>query len=84
VESEVQRQLQTLVANCNSLKKICKGFNLVDELSIVIAQMQTETKTLRSVGARKTAEDFINTLTELCNQLSLETEMKAMTINSNA
>jgi hypothetical protein len=70
IDDEVNRQKQELINKCNKLKSICSGFNLVDELAILIDQMENEAKQLKSIEARKATDDYIKSLKILCNKLS--------------
>ena len=46
-----------LQTKCADLKKICSGFNLVDELHGMLMQLEAESRTLVSIEARYTFGD---------------------------
>ncbi len=55
---------------CYKLKKVCSGFNFVDELFMTISQLESEASMLTSTEARKCADHIIVSLKEMANQLS--------------
>ncbi|CAF3974897.1 unnamed protein product [Rotaria sordida] len=59
---------------CIKIKKICGGFNLVDELYATINLLQLEAKNIKDVNARQQAEEFIQNLTEFCDSLEDDTQ----------
>ncbi|CAF3874103.1 unnamed protein product [Rotaria sp. Silwood1] len=59
---------------CIKIKKICGGFNLVDELYATINLLQLEARNIKDVSARQQAEDFIQNLTEFCDSLRDDTQ----------
>ncbi|CAF1362766.1 unnamed protein product [Didymodactylos carnosus] len=64
---EIQRE-------CVKIKKICGGFNLVDELYATINLLHMEAKNIKDVNARQQAEEFIQNLTEFCDSLEDDTQ----------
>lgn len=66
----------TIYTKCNDLKKICSGFNLVDELHAMLMQLEMEFRTLVSIDARFPILFIVNRLTlstEIPQSLSSET-----------
>jgi predicted GTPase len=70
IEAAVQKEREDVEAKCKELKKICSGFNLVDELYIHIQQLIAEAKNLTSLEARKKAEEYIESLEIFVDTLS--------------
>lgn len=56
--------------HCRAIKAIASGFNLVDELSVVITGLEMESRQLKSVKARESADNAINDLSAFIDQLS--------------
>ena len=56
--------------HCRAIKAIASGFNLVDELSVVITGLEMESRQLKSVKARESANNAINVLSAFIDQLS--------------
>jgi len=59
VDQEIDRQKNELLQYCHEIKKICSGFNLVDELHILIEQLVLDSKSLTSLAAITTANNYI-------------------------
>ncbi len=57
-------------AECQKLKKICSGFNLVDELSDLIDQLKMESKSLVSLEAKDSSNKFIRAISHICNSMA--------------
>ncbi|KYQ93280.1 hypothetical protein DLAC_05939 [Tieghemostelium lacteum] len=70
IDSALKRMTEDIKNSCVELKKLCSGFNLVDELSITLEQLEMEAWKHTSLDARKTANDIIRSITEMVNQLS--------------
>jgi hypothetical protein len=70
IQQEIDNEKQMLLQYCHQLHAICSGFNLVDELSILVMQLEHDARLLQSVDARKAAETYINSLKDVCNKLS--------------
>jgi len=70
IESKIATINDSIKKDCSELKQICSGFNLVDELNDLIHQLQAESKSLTSVEARQTADDFINSIKTIANNLN--------------
>ncbi|KAM9989967.1 hypothetical protein ACTFIY_006005 [Dictyostelium cf. discoideum] len=83
----LNKMTDDIVKSCKELKKICSGFNLVDELQITLNQMEMEAKNSTSFDARKSAEEMIRTIREICDKLnqeeSLKTKKKNITIDES-
>lgn len=70
VEHQIDTLCDKLSRTCHELKKICSGFNFVNELNIMIYQLKRDASLLHSVEARRTADKFISTLEHICDSLS--------------
>jgi hypothetical protein len=70
IKAAIQKEREDVEAKCRELKKICSGFNLVDELHIHIEQLIDEAKNLTSLEARNKAEEYIKSLKVFVNTLS--------------
>ncbi len=70
VDRAISSMNTELVKCCRELKKLCSGFNLVDELHIVLQQLEAEARALNSTDARRTADTFIRSIRQLCDNLS--------------
>ncbi|KAM9953507.1 hypothetical protein ACTFIR_008579 [Dictyostelium discoideum] len=83
----LNKMTDDIVKSCKELKKICSGFNLVDELQITLNQMEMEAKNSTSFDARKSADEMIRTIREICDKLnkeeSLKTKKKNITIDES-
>lgn len=70
---ESQRLLKsaqsTVEEKCKELKRICKRFNIVDELNPVIESLRLRLYTLTTTEARESASAFINSLNHLADGL---------------
>lgn len=55
--------------NCLEIKKICKKYNLTNELYLFIDQLKKDIKNITDINARQNAEDFIKSMTELTQNL---------------
>ena len=55
---------------CRSVKKICKTFNLTDELASVLESLRMEVKSLTSPSARVAADTNIKDLSDFIASLS--------------
>jgi len=84
VENAIEAQRQKLFDYCQAIKKLCSGFNLVDELDILIQELETDAKQLTSFNAKKTANDYINSLKALCEQLTKEQRRSGSNTKPNA
>jgi len=62
--------LQPSLLHCRAIKAIASGFNLVDELSVVIVGLEMESRQLKSVKARESADRAISELSAFIDQLS--------------
>ncbi|GAM19956.1 hypothetical protein SAMD00019534_031310, partial [Acytostelium subglobosum LB1] len=63
---------EEITTTCRDLKSICQGFNLVDELSNTIKQMEIEAKLLASNEARASADQMIRVVKGIADRLSNE------------
>ncbi|KAM9983076.1 hypothetical protein ACTFIZ_005683 [Dictyostelium cf. discoideum] len=83
----LNKMTDDIVKSCKELKKICSGFNLVDELQITLNQMEMEAKNSTSFDARKSADEMIRTIREICDKLNqeeaLKTKKKNITIDES-
>lgn len=70
LEDAIDKLKADIVNESINLKKICKGYNLVDELTGLIYQLEQGAKLLTSVEARKTADNFIKCIKDLCDSFA--------------
>ncbi len=70
IEHKIKTIQDNINTNCIELKKICKGFNLIDELNYLIHHLKQESHKLVSIETKQTAESFITNITQLVNDLS--------------
>ncbi|EGC37346.1 hypothetical protein DICPUDRAFT_150025 [Dictyostelium purpureum] len=73
----LKKMTTEIVSSCKELKKLCSGFNLVDELQITLSQMEMEAKNSTSFDARKSADEMIRVIRDICDTLSKESELKS-------
>jgi len=74
VDKAIQDMSKNILDSCKNIQKLCRNFNLVDELNITLRQLETEATLLRSMVARKQADDFIKSIKNLIDQLSKQQE----------
>lgn len=70
IEKKMEDLKQSISLEVIDLKKICKGYNLVGELTSVITQIEQEKVLLKTVESQQSAQQFIDTLKQLINQFS--------------
>lgn len=70
IEKEIEDLKTSILADCNDLKKICKNYNLVTELTDLITQLEAESVLLTSVEAKQTCNDFVAALKSVVNTLT--------------
>ena len=58
-----------LKSDCMELKKICRGFNLADEVSATINRMKQEAQELDNLQAQTAAKDMIKSMELIVNSL---------------
>ncbi|KYQ93281.1 hypothetical protein DLAC_05942 [Tieghemostelium lacteum] len=84
IDCSLKRMVEDTIDSCVELKKLCSGFNLVNELNITLKQLEMEALKHTSLDARKTADNIIRSITEMVNQLSQgQTTSKQGLMNSN-
>ncbi|EGC33226.1 hypothetical protein DICPUDRAFT_154762 [Dictyostelium purpureum] len=76
-DETLKKMTTEIVYSCKELKKLCSGFNLVDELQITLTQMEMEAKNSTSFDARKSADEMIRVIREICNTLNKESVLKS-------
>ncbi|KAF2073583.1 hypothetical protein CYY_005100 [Polysphondylium violaceum] len=76
-DAALNKMTQEIVDSCKKLKKLCSGFNLVDELNITLNQMEMEAKKHTSMDARKSADQMIRVIREIVDKLNSEAELKS-------
>lgn len=69
IEKEIDNLMSLIVNDCNELKKNCKTYNPVGELTDLITQLEAEASLLASVGAKQTCQQFVNSLKQLVDSL---------------
>lgn len=77
MEKAIDQMAKEVLDSCKNLKKICSGFNLVDELYIVLQQLEMEARSLQSTEARQSAENFIRSIRQLCDSMSNQQQASA-------
>ena len=70
IESSIEQLKKDITKDVKELKKICKKYNLVNELTDTILQMEQEKLLLKTIESQKTAQEFINMLKYLANNFS--------------
>lgn len=75
IDNAIDQMEKNTINNCKVLKKICSGFNFVNELHIMIEQLEQYGETLTTVGARQTSNRIIISLRDLCDRLSSNKEL---------
>ncbi|EGG19047.1 hypothetical protein DFA_02290 [Cavenderia fasciculata] len=70
VEVAIKSMINVITKSCQELKKICRGFNIVDELYITLQQMKVESRLLTSHEAREAADTMINAIKLLSKSLN--------------
>lgn len=70
LDAEIKKQQDEIRDYCMSLKKICKNFNFVDELYQLIEQLRKENIKITDMNTKKKAEDFINSIQTIAENLS--------------
>ena len=75
IDDAIDQMEKNTINNCKVLKKICSGFNFVNELHIMIEQLEQYGETLTTVGARQTSNRIIVSLKDLCDRLSSNKEL---------
>ncbi|KYQ93282.1 hypothetical protein DLAC_05944 [Tieghemostelium lacteum] len=84
IDGALNRMAEDTIDSCIQLKKLCSGFNLVNELNITLKQLEMEALKHTSLDARNTADNIIRSITEMVNQLSQgQTTSKPGLMNSN-
>eukprot|EP01133_Synstelium_polycarpum_P021003 gene21003-25219_t len=82
-DDAIKHMTSEVVQSCKDLKKICKGFNIIDELHITLQQMEMESKMLKSHEARAAADKMIDTIKLISDSLSKDSQLIAMNNNGN-
>jgi hypothetical protein len=70
VDQAIQKLKNNVEAACRNIKKHCSYFNLAQELSVMIQQLEHEKGMLRNVSAIQTANQFITSIRDLADTLS--------------
>ena len=70
IETSIAQLKNSIISDVKELKKICKNYNLVNELTDTIILMEQEKLLLKTVESQKTSQEFINTLKHLVNNFS--------------
>ena len=67
---EVLKKKETEIHRwCQKLKEICSQFNFIDELKSVIDTMKANARGLTSMKARSEADNMINNIEKLADEL---------------
>ncbi|CAF1226074.1 unnamed protein product [Adineta steineri] len=69
LEATLIQKLDDIKRQCTELKKICGGFNLVNEINDTIHQLEIPRNSIRDFDVRRQADEFINNLKAFCNAL---------------
>jgi hypothetical protein len=75
VQKEIDDLKTAIIAGCNDLKKICKNYNLVAELTDLITQLELESQGLQSIDAKQTCQQFVDSLKQLVDTLMADPNM---------
>lgn len=67
IKVKIANIITKIKINTLELKKICKNYNLVNDLNDLIHKLKQEKELLSTVEAKETAETFIVAITELCD-----------------
>ena len=70
IESSIQQLKKDIYHDVKELKKICKKYNLVNDLMDTILIMEQEKLLLKTVESQKTAQEFIDMLKYLANNFA--------------
>lgn len=70
IDAKIANIESGMVTTCTNLKALCRDFNLVDELNILIYQLQQQSKSLTSVQARQTSDKFIDNIKVMADKFS--------------
>lgn len=70
IELMIDEIKDSITADIKDLKKICKNYNLVNEFSDAVIQLEHEKLLLKTVESQKTAQEFIDLLKYLINHFS--------------
>lgn len=70
LENALQQKSDEIKQLCIKLHGICSGFNLAQELSILIKQLEMEASMLKNIDAKQQADAFIRSLKELCDKIA--------------
>ena len=76
VEQEINNNLNKIKSYVYCLKKVCKNYNIVDELTELIYQLEQENILLKSVDAKITSKKYIDGVKSICD------EFKTLNINT--
>ena len=61
---------QDIEKECITLKSICKKFNFVDELNILVTQLKQEPQMIQCLQTRQTADIFIENIEYIIRKLN--------------
>ena len=70
VDAAIKLEIQKLHNSCKEIMSRCSGFNLVNELYVMIAQMEKEAGFLTNFTARAEADKNISTIKKIAEELS--------------
>eukprot|EP01032_Pedospumella_encystans_P007913 gene7913-9432_t len=65
--NEIVDEMRTV---CESIKQLCRGFNMVHELNLLIKQLEAEQRLLTNLEAHNRADLLINSVRALANEFS--------------
>jgi hypothetical protein len=73
VDEAIKDNIKNLSRQCVGIKKLCRGFNLVDELALVVSQLEAEQKKIRNLQARASAGKVIAALVAMIDGVEADT-----------
>ncbi len=59
VDEGIKKSMKELGDSCREIMRVCKGFNLVAEMSITLQQLESEARLIRNTKARSVQDDII-------------------------
>jgi hypothetical protein len=84
VDEAIKDNLKNLELQCEGIKKLCKGFNLVNELSLVLNQLEAELRKIRNLQARDTAVKVIDAIRALIDTASVKVSASDVEVSAAA
>ena len=70
IQFSIDKMAQDIEKECITLKSICKKFNFVDELNILVTQLKQEPQMIQCLQTRQTADIFIENIEYIIRKLN--------------